>query len=142
MGAKLQAILEGIVDRLDDAIDTPAYGRIKPVNIVVITDGVPTDDPASVIQAAAVRLTEGMHHLNAVGIQFVQIGKDEGADQALMQLCKSPVRVSGLPVLIPTSYMISIQGMVDTVPYAETFTSDRLKRILLGGLHPSIRAKL
>jgi hypothetical protein len=99
-GAKLRTILGKVVDKLDKAMDTPAYGQIKPVDIIVLTDGIPTDDPASVIQTAAERLTDGMHHLNAVGIQFVQIGNDEGADQALMQLCKGPVRVSGLLVLI------------------------------------------
>jgi len=34
--------------------------------------------------------------MNAVGIQFVQIGNDEGADQAIMALCNGPVRVSSL----------------------------------------------
>lgn len=32
--------------------------------------------------------------------------------------------------------------MVDTVPYTEFLTSDRLQRILLGALHPNIRALL
>jgi hypothetical protein len=107
MGAKLRTILDGIINRLNEAMDTPAYSQIKPVDIVVITDGVPTDDPASVIQAAAVRLTDKKHHPNAVGIHFVQIGNDEKAGQALMQLCKGPIRVSGLPVLILTSYIDS-----------------------------------
>lgn len=77
-------------------MDTPAYGRIKPIDIIVLTDGVPTDDPATVIQAAARKLDEGLHHPNAVGIQFVQIGNEEGADQELMALCDGPVRVRSL----------------------------------------------
>jgi len=124
-GARLERILGRIIERLDDAVDTPAYGRIKPIDIIVLTDGVPTDDPATVIQAAARKLDEGLHHPNAVGIQFVQIGNEEGADQELMALCDGPVR-----------------GMVDTVPYVTTFTPDRLRRVLLGALHPSIRAKI
>lgn len=124
-GAKLEAILGPVIEKLDAAVDTQAYGRIKPADIIVLTDGVPTDDPAAVIQTAAQKLDEGLHHMNAVGIQFVQIGNDEGADQALMALCNGPVR-----------------SMVDTVPYGKTFTPDRLKRVLLGGLHPSIRAKI
>jgi hypothetical protein len=32
--------------------------------------------------------------------------------------------------------------MVDTVPYTEKLTSQRLERILLGGLHPNIRKSL
>lgn len=95
-GAKLERILDRIIEKLDDAVDTPAYGRIKPVDIIVITDGIPTDDPASVIQVAARKLDEGLHHPNAIGIQFVQIGNEEGADQALKALCDGPVRVSSL----------------------------------------------
>ena len=60
------------------------------MDIIVLTDGVPTDDPASAIQAAAQKLDEGLHHPNVVGIWFVQIGNDEGADVALMALCNSP----------------------------------------------------
>ena len=127
-------------------MDTPAYGQIKPVDIIVLTDGVPTDDPASVIQAAARRLDEGLHHPNAVGIQFLQIGNEEGADQELMALCQGPVRVSlqfHQPVVAYESdFRFRYQGMVDTVPYVTTFTPDRLKRVLLGALHPSIRAKI
>lgn len=77
-------------------MDTPAYGQIKPLDIIVITDGVPTDDPAIVLQIAARKLDEGLHHPNAVGIQFVQIGNDDGADIALQDLCNGPVRVSSL----------------------------------------------
>jgi hypothetical protein len=88
--------LDRIIEKLDDAVDTPAYGRIKPIDIIVITDGIPTDDPASIIQAAARKLDEGLHHPNAIGIQFVQIGNEEGADEALKALCDGPVRVSSL----------------------------------------------
>lgn len=31
--------------------------------------------------------------------------------------------------------------MVDTVPYTERLTPERLERILLGGLHPNIRLR-
>ncbi|EDR12193.1 uncharacterized protein LACBIDRAFT_323284 [Laccaria bicolor S238N-H82] len=95
-GAKLEAILGPVIEKLDAAVDTQAYGHIKPADIIVLTDGVPTDDPAAVIQTAAQKLDEGLHHMNAVGIQFVQIGNDEGADQALMALCNGPVRVRSL----------------------------------------------
>jgi len=95
-GAKLDAVLTRIIDKLEDAVDTPAYGLIKPMDIIVLTDGVPTDDPATVLQAAARKLDEGLHHPNAVGIQFVQIGNEEGADVALQDLCNGPVRVSSM----------------------------------------------
>ncbi|KAF4613110.1 hypothetical protein D9613_011187 [Agrocybe pediades] len=124
-GAKLNEILGGIISKLNGAINTSQYGQIKPVDIIVLTDGAPTDDPGAVIQAAARRLDQGKHHPNCVGIQFVQIGNDYGADRALQALCKGPVR-----------------NMVDTVPFVKRFTPERLKRVLLGALHPSIRAKI
>lgn len=93
-GAKLHAILGAIISKLNNAAGTTDYGNIKPVDIIVLTDGAPTDDPGAVIQDAARRLDEGKHHLNCVGIQFVQIGNDNGADRALQALCKGPVRVS------------------------------------------------
>ena len=115
------------------------------MDIIVVTDGIPTDDPASVIQAAAQKLDEGLHHPNAVGIQFVQIGDEEGADDALVALCNGPVRVSSLFPLLASRPLIwpsYIQGMVDTVPYVKPLTPEKLKRVLLGALHPSIRARL
>ena len=66
------------------------------MDIIVLTDGAPTDEPAPVLQEAARKLDEGLHHPNAVGIQFVQIGNEQGADIALRELCNGPVRVSFL----------------------------------------------
>jgi len=95
-GAKLEAVLTRIINKLEDAVDTPAYGLIKPMDIIVLTDGAPTDEPAPVLREAARKLNEGLHHRNAVGIQFVQIGNEERADIALQALCNEPVRVSSL----------------------------------------------
>jgi len=93
-GARLKVVLGDVIQRLNRAVDTPAYGHIRPIDIIVLTDGEPTDDVATVIQEAARLLDEGLHHPNAVGIQFVQIGNEEGADVALNALCDGPVRVS------------------------------------------------
>jgi uncharacterized protein YegL len=41
-GAKLQQNLRVIMKTLDDAVDTPAYFKIKPVDVIVLTDGVPS----------------------------------------------------------------------------------------------------
>lgn len=58
----------------------------KPLNIIVLTDGEPTDDPESVIVAAARALDKLNAPLHQVGIQFVQIGNEEGAREALEEL--------------------------------------------------------
>jgi len=123
-GAQLKMHLEEVMRRLDAAINRPEYGRIKPVDIVVLTDGQPTDDPLASLEAAARRLDSAKHHPNCVGVQFVQIGNDQGAKDALDILTKGNVR-----------------SMVDTHPYNRNLTHSRLERILLGAIKPSIRAR-
>lgn len=72
----------------------------KPVNFIVITDGVPTDDVESVIVAAANRLERNNALLSQVGIQFFQVGNDSAATKSLKQLDnalveKHKIRVCG-----------------------------------------------
>lgn len=62
--------------------------------------GQPTDDPAPVIVQAAKRLDEGHFPLSQVGIQFVQIGSDPAAAEALREMdddlaAANGIRVSG-----------------------------------------------
>ena len=52
----------------------------------MITDGEPSDDPESVIIAAARRLDAGQFPLAQVGIQFIQVGEDKAASKALHEL--------------------------------------------------------
>lgn len=54
------------------------------------------DKPTNVIAAASAHLQTSRHHPNHVGIQFVQIGRDKGADVALAQLMQGAVGVSFL----------------------------------------------
>ncbi|KAF7978385.1 hypothetical protein HWV62_771 [Athelia sp. TMB] len=124
-GAVLNGILNDHIRKLDQAIDTPNYRNIKPLDIIVITDGIPSDKPANVIAAASAHLQTSRHHPNHVGIQFVQIGRDKGADAALAQLMQG-----------------AVDNMVDTVLYDEKLTPQRLERILLGGIYPNVRAML
>lgn len=58
----------------------------KPINFIVITDGVATDDVTSVIVNAANRLERNNALLSQLGIQFFQIGNDSAATKALKQL--------------------------------------------------------
>lgn len=124
-GAKLKILLNRCIKRFDDAAGKPEYADIKPVDIIVLTDGAPTDDPAVVIADAIRRLDGAKHHLNAIGIQFVQIGDEDGAAAALQLLKDCPLR-----------------RMVDTVPYTKALTRQRLAEVLLGTLHPSIKSAI
>lgn len=42
-GAVLRSALDNHIDQLDNAIQTQKYSEIKPLNIVVITDGNPSE---------------------------------------------------------------------------------------------------
>ena len=85
-GAKLEELLLEYLLRLEQTLVDPGAPRVKPVNFIVITDGAPTDDPESVITAAARRLDHNNFPLSQVGIQFVQIGSDPDATDALREL--------------------------------------------------------
>lgn len=125
-GRVLKKVLEEHLTKLDEAIGKPEYASIRPLDIIVLTDGLPDRAPAieDVLEAAVKKTKGAKHHPNSVGVQFVQIGDDEQATEALQKLCYGE---SG--------------HMVDTVPYLEKLTSQRLERIMLGGLHPNIRLK-
>lgn len=56
-----------------EAGDNSLFQQIKPVNFLVITDGAPSDDPETVIVAAARRLDAGNYPMSQVGIQFIQV---------------------------------------------------------------------
>jgi hypothetical protein len=115
LGAKLRQILDIYVPRIEDSSINH-----KPVNILVITDGRPTDDPREAIVDFARRLDARQVPLNKLGIQFVQIGDDPDATEALKELDDD---------LGPTQ---GIRDMVDTV----TFNCNHPE------LHPDVLVKV
>ncbi|WWC65789.1 uncharacterized protein I303_108411 [Kwoniella dejecticola CBS 10117] len=97
---------------------------VKPMNLIVITDGAPTDDPESVIITFAKRLDKGEFPLSQVGIQFLQVGDDPSAREALQELD------DGL------SDKHDIRDMVDTVPYSgQQLTAEMIVKTLIGGIN-------
>lgn len=119
-GQALEDILNKYIPFLED-------GRLahKPITIVVITDGVPTDDPKEVIINAARRLDHSGVPDNKLGIQFAQIGNDEDATDALRELDEGIADING------------IRDMVDTTPFNPNdvrFTTATIVKILLGAL--------
>ncbi|KAK2467671.1 hypothetical protein APHAL10511_000526 [Amanita phalloides] len=123
-GAVLDIVLTEHLDRIDRTVpDHTEYSKIPPLDIIVLTDGVPTDDPADVIAKAVKRLNGSRYHPNTMGIQFIQIGNEKDAKAVLKGLVKGD---NG--------------SIVDTVPYKGALTSQELQRIVLNGLHPNVRA--
>jgi uncharacterized protein YegL len=119
-GKKLQQLFDRYIPLVEDRNSSH-----RPITIVVITDGVPTDDPTSVIIAAARRLDQREVPLKKFGVQFVQIGDDPEAAEGLQELDDDLAGAHG------------IRDMVDTTPFDPrntTFTSDTMLKILLGAI--------
>ncbi|KAI1494698.1 hypothetical protein F5X96DRAFT_616138 [Biscogniauxia mediterranea] len=59
---------------------------VKPLNVIVITDGKPTHDPESILVETAKLLDRLNAPLYQVGVQFFQVGDDPDAARALQEL--------------------------------------------------------
>jgi uncharacterized protein YegL len=102
-GQRLQKILKPYLQRYEQNPETT-----KPINIIVITDGEPSDDVEAPIIACAKKLDKLDAPAWQVGIQFFQVGKEPGARQALKQLDDGLREASGDDEL---------RDIVDTVPF-------------------------
>ncbi|KAJ8482299.1 hypothetical protein ONZ45_g14999 [Pleurotus djamor] len=132
IGERLEALLLVYLARIEGAQRQGVLSSIKPVNYVVITDGEPTDDPETVIVAAAQRLDKGNFPLTQVGIQLVQIGTDKQAAIFLKELDDG---------LHATHH---IRDIVDTTPFHATggeLTSDLITKVLIGGINRRVDRK-
>ena len=97
----------------------------KPINIIVITDGVPTDDVESPIIAAARKLDKLDAPAWQIGIQFFQVGEERGAAEALRELDDQLAEIG------------DVRDMVDTVPWSrgQGLTGDKIMKCVLGAVH-------
>ncbi|KAF5024241.1 hypothetical protein F66182_3698 [Fusarium sp. NRRL 66182] len=125
-GARLHSILKpyvGHLARRPDNVDST-----KPVNIIVITDGCPTDDPESIIVHHAKKLDRMEAPPHQVGIQFFQVGSEPGAARALRELDDD---LAGQ----------GIRDMVDTATWSSAasdnsraLTADGILKVVLGAV--------
>lgn len=106
IGRRLHAILSPYIKNVRSC--TYSKNELpKPMNIIVITDGIPTDDPESVIVRAARELDILEAPSWQVGIQFFQVGGDLAATSALVELGDSLEKI------------YHIRDMVDTVAWKD-----------------------
>lgn len=133
-GIRLHHILKPYLERYKAAPSTT-----KPLNIVVITDGVPSDDVESVIISAAKRLDTLEAPAWQVGIQFFQVGDEPGAAAALQELDDGLAEVAG-----------GIRDMVDTVPWRATghgrasqggLNGEEMLKVVLGAVNRRLDRK-
>ncbi|KAJ4402710.1 hypothetical protein N0V85_005256 [Neurospora sp. IMI 360204] len=131
---RLWTILTAYIDRFENyrrrmGERAPPPEKPKMLNLIVITDGAADDKDAveEVIVDAARRLDELRALPNQVGIQFLQIGKDEAASRWLKKLDDD------------LNEKHRIRDMVDTRPWdrvneIDKSLQERLTDILLGGI--------
>ena len=128
-GARLNHILKPYLQDYKKQGD-----KLKPLNIIVITDGQPTDNPESVIIEAARKLDDMEAPPWQVGIQFFQVGKDRGAAKALQQLDDDLIQRGG-----------GIRDMVDTVPWSGIkggeLNAEAILKVVLGAVNRRIDRK-
>ncbi|KAF2119957.1 hypothetical protein BDV96DRAFT_566412 [Lophiotrema nucula] len=102
----------------------------KPINIIVITDGEPSDDVETPIIVAAKKLDKLEAPAWQVGIQFFQVGKEPGAREHLKQLDDGLAELAGDDEL---------RDIVDTVPFTgadnEALTAAGIMKVVLGSVN-------
>lgn len=132
VGTRLHNILSPYCRELAKLTNQGQESELKPLNIIVITDGVFTDDAETVIVNAARQLD----HPNVqavpwqVGIQFFQVGNDRAAREYLEALDDELVRRRSND---------GIRDIVDTVPWkgekGRVLNADGILKCVLGAVN-------
>jgi uncharacterized protein YegL len=124
-GQRLQKILKPYLQRYEKNPETT-----KPINIIVITDGEPSDDVETPIISAAKKLDKLDAPGWQVGIQFFQVGNEAGARDALKQLDDGLREASGDD---------DLRDIVDTVPFMgdddSELTGAGIMKVVLGSVN-------
>jgi hypothetical protein len=135
-GTRLNAILKQYLTDLTKAMKDEARGRehnLKPLNIIVITDGAASDDVESVIVSAAKKLDTLGAEPWQVGIQFFQVGNDQNAAADLKELDDALSEQHG------------VRDMVDTVPWnginETVLTADSVMKVTMGAINRKLDRK-
>ena len=121
-GTRLDGILRAYFKGLELNKDT--MENVKPLNIIVITDGEPHDDVESVVIQAARKLDKLDAPPYQLGIQFFQVGNDPKAAKSLAELDDEICKAKDL------------RDIVDTVPMGPDgfLSSEKILKTLLGAV--------
>lgn len=131
-GTRLNNILKPYLTRVQAMTEsrptnTDQNTFVKPLNIIVITDGVPSDDVESVVVSTAGKLDRYQAEPWQVGIQFFQVGNEPEAAEDLQELDDALTERKG------------VRDIVDTVPWRdgnrEGLTSTGILKVVLGSVH-------
>ncbi|EFY86753.1 von Willebrand factor [Metarhizium acridum CQMa 102] len=126
-GRRLEQILLPYLRKFQSADDVD---DVKPINLIVITDGAPSDNPEQAILQIARTLDQYAAPSYQVGIQFFQIGSDGYATSALQQLDDGLSR-HGVRDIVDT---VSCQWEDAERHYAKKLTGDAILKVVLGAV--------
>ena len=130
MGKKLHQIIVPYLNRYQAHPETT-----KPVNIICITDGQPSDDVESPLIKAAKKLDQLEAPAWQLGVQFFQVGSEQSARRHLESLDDELGEIAGT----------EIRDIVDTVPFTgaqgTTITGDAILKVVLGAVNRRLDRK-
>jgi len=125
IGQRLNTLL--VKDYLHDYETKP--DTTKPMNLICITDGEPTDDDEAPLIDTAERLDDLRAPAWQVGIQFFQVGSDQKAARHLKRLDDD---------LAKYSTRDRMRDIVDTVPFTNAnggrLSADGILKVVLGAV--------
>lgn len=123
--ATLDFYLNRALDELDQTSDPVAYKNIRPTDIILLTDGEADDDPKASMRRARDRMDAGRHNHNYIGITIVQIGNSKKTAVKLQDITTGAC--GDMANLEPSN--------------GQDLDNKKLERIMLGGIHPTVRKK-
>ena len=127
-GQTLNRILKAHLKELEAHTKNPTSAiQPKPMNIIVITDGVPSDDVESVLVRAAQKLDQLDAEPWQLGVQFFQVGNEWGATDHLEGLDDDLSRMGK-----------GCRDIVDTVPFKQGnggLTAEGILKVVLGAVN-------
>ncbi|GKU08224.1 hypothetical protein FLAG1_11162 [Fusarium langsethiae] len=125
-GARLHSILKPYVSHISRRAGD--IDSTKPVNIIVITDGCPIDDPESIIVHHAKKLDQIEAPPHQIGIQFFQVGNEHGATKALREL-DDDLKDQGVRDMVDTATWNST-----TLENSQTLSAEGILKVVLGAV--------
>lgn len=132
-GARLNKIIQQYIEELVKKQKQGREASLKPLNIIVITDGVASDDVESVIVSAARKLDTIGAEPWQVGIQFFQVGQERDAAADLKELDDALSEIHG------------VRDMVDTVPWSGVdgaiLTAKDIMKVTMGAVNRKLDRK-
>lgn len=106
----------------------------KPLNLIVLTDGVPSDDLESVLLATAKKLDKLDAPPYQIGVQFFQVGNEPGAKEALEELDDelSSMVAGGVRDIVDTC---TWAGDASSSEGGVSLTADGILKVCLGSVN-------